>query len=186
MTSLWYVIGGDTFQEADLTAMLGAVNTDYPGLVGDQLDESIILESGSAQAYDFGPVVGGLFTLVPATQEVTLELNHAGSRTGDPLPPDLSMCVTYRSGLGGRSRRGRGYWPPPQEDVVQDSGFLTGAYLTAFLSGVSQLATNIGAAATPDADQVVVSRKLGQTTVVTSRTMDGRVDGQRRRRSKVA
>lgn len=61
-----------------------------------------------------------LFTEIESTglddvdgPQVTTSVSHAGDVSGVTLPNESSFCISLRSGLTGRSRRGRWFMPPP-------------------------------------------------------------------------
>lgn len=107
--------------------------------------------------------------------------------TGTPTkPPQCAAVFTLQTGLAGRSRRGRIYWP-------WMGGTMSGATLNCSvpLGGVGEMAAilnGLGAEAPDPApmDPVVVSQALDVVTAVTSVRLGDVVDTQRRRRDSVA
>lgn len=103
--------------------------------------------------------------------------------TGTPnRPPQCAAVFTLQTGLAGRSRRGRIYWP-------WMGGSMDGSTLKSSvpLNAITQMATLLNAlgAEAPDPtpmDPVVVSQSLNQVTPVTSVRVGDVVDTQRRRR----
>jgi len=108
-----------------------------------------------------------------------------GTRGGDPLPPQIALCVTHLTGLTGRSRRGRTYFGMFSEQNASN-GFLDQTLVNGLVSGLGTIRTNL-------ADQgwihVVVSRVENRQrlpvaatyNVIGYRAYDGVFDTQRRR-----
>lgn len=71
-----------------------------------------------------------------------------GTNSGNPLPANVSLCVTLRSALSGRSARGRFYAFPPGAGALQSSpNLFTSTYAAAvvtFLNGVAASAAAAG------------------------------------------
>lgn len=82
-----------------------------------------------------------------------------GGSIVDGVPPNVTKAITLRSGLTGRSARGRIYWIGANEnDLDQDEGFFLAASVNIWVGLVDLLRTDIGASAwTP----VIVSRRTG-------------------------
>lgn len=85
-----------------------------------------------------GPAATGAFA--------TVTVATAGTQVSTPVSPQVSMMLVKDTGLGGRSRRGRTFWPGLPEAHV-DAGGLIGAadiaaYNTAFAAFLAQLATD--------------------------------------------
>lgn len=114
-----------------------------------------------------------------------------GGRTSDSLPGNCALCVSFRTGMRGRSRRGRNYVPGLAELDVADSR-VDATRADAIVAAYEALATAIAA---EDWTHVVVSRfsgvdaqgnpiprAAGVTTEVTAYVIvDTVVDSQRRR-----
>jgi len=108
-----------------------------------------------------------------------------GTRGGDPLPPQISFCVTHLTGLTGRSRRGRTYFGMFSE-LNASNGFLEQALVDGLVNGLNTIRTSL-------ADEgwihVVVSRVENRQrlpvantyAVIGYRAFDGVLDTQRRR-----
>jgi hypothetical protein len=110
-----------------------------------------------------------------------------GHNTGTPMPNACAFGITWQTAHRGKSYRGRSYIPGVSTDQVVDTKTRT---LTAGAQTVLQTAaaafTGSLAAQTPALTLVVLSRKLGlATTVTTGRSNPGVVE-QRRRYERVA
>lgn len=108
----------------------------------------------------------------------------AGGQTGATLPSNIAACVSFRTGLRGRSYRGRNYLWGLTEPLVTDNVIQEG-WRNGVIGAYQQIDTDVC-----DTDQahVVVSRfQLGNPLVngiatdVINYVMDSRVDTQRRR-----
>lgn len=103
-----------------------------------------------------------------------------GTRTSPMLPNNVTLAIKRETGLAGRSRRGRIYWPGITEDMQSSSNeILTGTaatlavQLNTLLS--SQLSDN-------SVTEVIYHRKVGTGTPVVGYTItDLNLDSQRRR-----
>lgn len=102
----------------------------------------------------------------------------AGSSTSSALPPNCTIALSWRTGLAGRSYRGRTYLPGIGEDKVSSGGVIDSSFVTSLLGMGTAL---IAAMASEDAVMVVASRKLGSGQTITSCIVDPTVDTQRRR-----
>jgi len=117
--------------------------------------------------------------------EYVLPSPAPGTRTGDPLPPQVCFCVTHITGLVGRANRGRTYFGMISEDDAS-GGFITVARANGFRNGlvaVRNIMSNAGW------EHVVVSRVRNKTRLPVAITVpvigykytDRIVDTQRRR-----
>lgn len=110
----------------------------------------------------------------------------AGSQNSPALPAQVSLAISFRTGLAGRSFRGRAYFVGLSEIAVAGN-YVDEAVAAAIVSGFNTLRTTVLAPA--DFTQVVVSRFTNgaprpagiATAVTTSFAVDNRVDTQRRR-----
>lgn len=114
--------------------------------------------------------------------EFLADVNATGGSATDTLPPAVTLCVTLRTAMAGRSFRGRVYLPGWSEGSSLADGQASTASRTRAASFISQLAAqavlNLGWSF------VVASRSLGTGTLVSSATVrDGVWDTQRRRAS---
>jgi len=108
-----------------------------------------------------------------------------GTNASPSLPNNCALVITKRTGLRGRSFRGRIYQPGMIEGAVTGNS-VAASYVTTFVNAYG-LIRNFSVGATPW-DMVVVSRKqggqwlvVGETNDVTTFTSDGVIDSQRRR-----
>lgn len=107
-----------------------------------------------------------------------------GTAAGQSLPPQNAVVVTLRSPFPGPSRRGRLYTPPPPEASVDGAGVIADATSRAdWIRTIAEAFEGFPAVAS-DRDHIVHSLATGVATEVTQYTCGGRVDTQRRRRSR--
>jgi hypothetical protein len=107
-----------------------------------------------------------------------------GSNIGNPLPNNVTVAISWRTALRGRSYRGRTYHPGLTDTLVENSNLVAGA--NALLAAAyTQLLTELN-----DADhQVCVCsrynegawRVAGVATPITGVTVDNNIDSQRKR-----
>jgi hypothetical protein len=103
---------------------------------------------------------------------------------GVPLPPQLSVGVTLRTALAGRSDRGRFYMPAPVTTTVSTIGRIGGSTPLTMVTAISNAfadAITVSAALV----LVVYSRKLRATHLVNRVEVTDVFDTQRRRRDKL-
>jgi hypothetical protein len=107
-----------------------------------------------------------------------------GTTAGDMVPPQAAPVCSWRTGLAGRSRRGRTYMFPTGE-VHQNGGTLSGTYLSPWDTWATQM-LSIPAGVTHASWQLVIhSDTLNQDFPVTSFVLNNIMGTQRRRRSGV-
>lgn len=112
------------------------------------------------------------------TAETVITHSDAGGDAGDPLPASVAIVITLRTALRGRSHRGRVYQGP-----LTESTNTAGNPAAASVAGYAvqwNYFINTGLLAT-GVSLVVASYKLATAENVTSCTVDGRWDTQRRR-----
>jgi len=100
-----------------------------------------------------------------------------GTVTGTTLPQNCALLVRKNTGLGGRSGRGRMYFPPfafPEADV-SPTGFI-GAPLTGIQTAMSAWLVSVSGMYLFHDEALSIA-----PTVVTSLTVDNRIATQRRR-----
>lgn len=109
----------------------------------------------------------------------------AGSAGSAPLPLNVALCATHRTGYIGRSRRGRTYIPGLDESVVSVGDILGATPRNIVAAAYANLRTNLN---TDGLVQVVASfyndgapRVSGQGTAVVVTSIDQYSDSQRRR-----
>lgn len=99
-----------------------------------------------------------------------------------PLPPQLAVCISWKTLLSGKSFRGRTYIGPLSKDNVDSLGKLTSADLTVIQNAATALVTGLSGM-TPAAHLCVWSRKLGSFQNIQNAHVGGYIDTIRRRRS---
>lgn len=109
-----------------------------------------------------------------------------GTASGDGLPNNCGLCVSFRTGLTGRSRRGRNYTIGMTESH-QAAGVVNSTYRNAVLAAYSALAANL-AANTDWVHNIASFFSNGEprlqalkTPVTAYQVVDDFVDSQRRR-----
>jgi len=87
----------------------------------------------------------GLRDIGSANQPEYLDTGAAvpGTAAGDPLPPQIALCVTLRTALAGRSFRGRSYIPGFTEAANGTTGTASAAASTAAINFVNACATSL-------------------------------------------
>lgn len=129
---------------------------------------------------------------VPSGQELIFTVTPAisGINASAPLPNNCTIATAFRTGVAGRSNRGRSYWIGMTQSMVSANN-VVGSIETAILADYTALKTALAGNGTP---LVVLSkysgtgptgkplpRGSGVTTPVISFSMDDTVDSQRRR-----
>ena len=156
-----------------------------------------------AVADEFGAVVRGFYDgLTPLlstqwslTEVVVQDLQSAsapsyeasitpvtGTISSDPLPPNMAVCCTHRTGLRGRSFRGRTYLAGWTEQALDSTGQLTAAYAPAIEGEWADFRTALGTVDAGGMVQAVVSRTLATATPVVDTIVDLQFDHQDRRK----
>lgn len=121
--------------------------------------------------------IGGENFVVSSTTAVRVGDLSAGS-----LPQNNAYLVQKRTALGGRSNRGRLYQPGVFQDVVDDSGLLTGAFQASQQTAINSWLTAIqGITGVEDAVVLHSEGDIDPPTVITSLRLDSRIATQRRR-----
>lgn len=105
-----------------------------------------------------------------------------GSTPTNPLPPETAVCVSFLTGVPGRSNRGRMYLPAPHSGLLTTSGRLVSTSATFFASWAAQLLSGINGSI-DGGDVVVWSRKGASTKNVTQVLVGDQFDVQRRRQN---
>lgn len=114
-----------------------------------------------------------------------------GSLAGGVYPPNVSICVSFKTGLSGRSYRGRLYMPGMPNVAPVSGGFTDAGSVAFWLPRFDAIRTRLVAAGyqlcivslysgtNPDGSKH--ERPVGIATPVITVSMDRRVDSQRRR-----
>lgn len=143
-----------------------------PGFHEDWTLDTIVVRriSGAAGAYE------------PSGESFEFAETAAGAITGDPLPPQIAVCVTKKTGLAGRERRGRCYLAGFAESQAGDPSRITttvagqiGDAFAAFAAALQAVDLNYG----------VYSRTLNVLTTVQQFRVGTAFDTQRRRRGRL-
>lgn len=114
----------------------------------------------------------------------------SGINASDPLPNNCTIATAFRTGLAGRSNRGRSYWIGMTDSMVS-ANTVVSSIETAILADYDALRTALGTNGTPlvvlskfsgvDSGGHPIPRAAGVTTPVISFSMDITMDSQRRR-----
>lgn len=154
-------------------AVLDVGETDYPAitaLMGANVNATRVDVYGYS---DTGPAV--------ATGQATFQWLGSGTIS---KPFSTSVCVTKRTGLAGRSRRGRMYWPALAAPIASDG---TSTFASTLAAEFAELLNDLAfAAPVSDIVSVVTSQTLGVVTPVTEVAVGNVLDTQRSRRSALA
>lgn len=170
-----YAVNFAGWTPAGLELLVGEMITWVGSFLYVPLSQDISLFEVTAR--DISTQDGAQFTASPTAPVIGL----AG---GQALPGNCAIVVTFRTGLTGRSRRGRNYVAGIRE-ADSASNAVNGATVDAIRTAYENLVIPFGAAG---CNHVVFSRftnkaprALGVPTIVTSYTADTNLDSQRRR-----
>lgn len=128
----------------------------------------------------------GMDAVETFTAIVTSGFPAAGDVVGALLPTNVAACVSLRTGLTGRSSRGRLYFGGLTEGQVQENNF-TPTAVTAIQAVYNELRTilltafPLGGWAVTSFISEGVARAEGRQLLITTVQVDTRVDTQRRR-----
>lgn len=118
----------------------------------------------------------------PRVPLADISLGLSSAPAGNPLPPEVAVCLSYRSdyasGASQQRRRGRIYMPPLNTAAITTDGRLGGVN-TALATGAGTFLAASAAAA--DWTWVVWSPTAGQAYNVVAGWVDNAPDIQRRR-----
>lgn len=175
--NVFHVRAGDApIPPGDLTAIAGLWATDWNDLILPYLNDQYVAKQ--IDVVDLSVEAGGTATNTTITGSV-------GGVSGDPEPGNVCFCVSLRTGLVGRSYRGRTYLSGQIATEVTNSR-LSGSRIGQYVTGLQTLIDNMAAAFFP---LVVLSRRhngvvraegIG-TLILTAVSVDDLVDTQRRR-----
>lgn len=115
--------------EAFLQDATDALETFYGYVVGS------LCPSGTTVSTD------GVWTMLGEDPQIVDEDGWSISATGstNPLPPALSMCLTWRTSIASRSGRGRTFLNPLRTTIVQTNGTPTEAARTGLVNAGNAL-----------------------------------------------
>jgi len=160
----------------DLVAIGGLWATAWEDLILPYLNDAYV--AGEITVLDLSEEAGG-------TASNTTIAGSVGGVSGDPEPGNVCFCVSLRTGLSGRSFRGRTYLSGQVASEVTGS-HLSGARIGQYVTGLQTLIDNMADALFP---LCVLSRRhngalrpegIG-TVILTALAVDDLVDTQRRR-----
>lgn len=184
--------------EATLLSLAQAFHTEWePGTgVGLRAVTSDQVELRRVEAFsydvvadpDFPTVPGHLaFERVPTIGPVSsTAAPEVGAMTGNILPANCAVVVTFRTILSSKRTRGRAYLPQPTEaSVLNDGSYVAGFagdVLAAYNGWIAATRAQFTVLQpTTDFTQIVLSLMAGSHRDVATRAVGNRVDTQRRR-----
>lgn len=115
----------DLASEFDITCLQSWMN-----------EMNLVARCSLIQVRDVVPGTGAGF-------DFTVSPSKQGSKTNDVLPPQDAAVITWRTGLAGRSYRGRSY-VPYQNEGEQNAGVLAGGALTSLTTAAQAILTQYG------------------------------------------
>lgn len=154
-------------ETATFFEMADRLRSDWVGNIMPFLTSNVVLRE--VQLTDFSGPDGETWVVTDDTP---------GGSSSAPMPPNVAIALSWRTGLTGRSNRGRTFLPGIGEDKVDGGGIIVASFVTALVSAGEGLLVALGL---DDIPLVVASRKNGTGTAVTTCTVDNIVDTQRRR-----
>lgn len=128
----------------------------------------------------------------PSGQELIFSVSPAisGTNTANPAPNNVTIATAMRTGLAGRSNRGRSYWIGIT-DVMYTANNIVPTIQGQILAAYAALLTALSSNSTPlvvlskysgtDSNGKPIPRAAGVHTPITSVSMDITMDSQRRR-----
>lgn len=121
----------------------------------------------------------------PLAVDLPVSPASPGSRTGTPEPGNVTLTVSWRTGLAGRAYRGRIYSAGVSENDVTTTDTATSTLLALLAIAGAQLISQLATNATPlvifHRPHTVPHPLDNRFTVVTSYVMENLIDSQRRR-----
>ena len=175
--NVFHIEKDDPWTLAELASMGAALVAWWKAELRDLTPSTVVLDRCDLR---------DLTTEAAAFASVPCESNCGGNGGNQQLPNNVTAAIKWTTGLTGRSQRGRTYHIGLAEDHVTGDT-ISGAVVSALLSAYSALLDAV-INANPDARLVVVSyvhegepRTTGQTTTITTATVNNIVDSQRRR-----
>ena len=178
---------------AGLDAVNAAISSSWStgAIFRNQFAADTTLKRAEGTAYDLVPRTPtpdnpALFERVGTLGPRILDVGTAGLGTSPSAPPNVTICVSFRTGVPGRRTRGRCFWTaPPQVQLLDGTGQIATATAQAmenrWITVIGALETAGGAGC----QHVVVSLMNGDHTQVLNYEVRRRVDTQRRRLSRV-
>lgn len=165
--NVWHVNPSETDLNTHLQAGATAIREFY------QAWRSYLPTTVSIQVGQEGAVERGVTEprIIPVTTTVV-----TGNTSGQQ-PANVAACLTLRTALSGRSRRGRKYLGPLVPNAQAD-GRLGPTFISTVLTAAETMRNALSAASCP---LVVWSRTNAYTTLVSGMTMDDIPDSMRSR-----
>jgi hypothetical protein len=158
-----------TTAETDVTQMaldlISAWASELAGAISNQVNLVSVLVQ---------PLDGTSAAHVEPAEEV-------GGFSGEPVPDNVAMVVTFRTALAGRSHRGRAYIPGVATAALDSNNYQWGASNTSAMSSDFDNWQSAIATSTSSMTHGVLSRTLGVITPVTSYQARRTLATQRRR-----
>lgn len=105
----------------------------------------------------------------------------AGTQAGVALPPQVAVCVSFRTAVPQRRARGRVFLPSINEATVDEKGLIDSNQRNLILARFYDDYVQDIEDAVTDAEHSIVSLTYGVVNMVTSAIVRQRVDTQRRR-----
>ena len=152
--------------------------------------------SGAVSALWTGALDAYVATDVEVTEVSTASLTQAtggqisrliddvtlpGVATGETLPAQCALCISWGSSLATRAGQGRAYLPPLAVSVM-DAGRVSSAACTAIAAAAHDM---VAALEGDGLNPVLYSRTTFLTTPITKGNVGNVIDTQRRRRNKL-
>ena len=125
---------GASISAANMTTLANSINESWIGSIMPQLSNTITLNE--VRVRDLGVADGVQVAVSPAALV-------AGGIGGDVLPNSVAYCLTHRTALIGRSRRGRTYISGIPENVSTGNN-VSVAFRTAIVAGFNQVKADAG------------------------------------------
>jgi hypothetical protein len=165
-------------QSAEVTFSVTAPSTTAAD-VADDIEAAWASSIKNAQS-DSTMLVSTSVTPLDGTAAATITpVNITGTNTEDPVPDSIAAIVTLRTGLAGRSNRGRMYWPGMGVDMLSGDGYtLDSSFITGFQSAVDSWHSAMSGTSETLG---VLSRALSSFREVTSLEVRRTIGTQRRR-----
>jgi hypothetical protein len=171
-------VGNTNSGDTGISTVVGHIKTFYDAIASFYTTTTAITIAASVRDINVTP---NRIVAVSSVQSV-------GTSTAEILPANAALVVTWRTALAGRSFRGRTYLGPSNE-TVNNGGIANATTVSTIQTAANTLITNI-AAVTGFTLGVYSKRRtqppeslspLFATTNVTSATVNGLWDSQRRR-----
>lgn len=166
----WRYSGAGPLTPADLLAIANACFASFGAQFKAALSSTYNLDV--IEARDMAAVGAGVAQVFPAQPQ-------PGAVSGNPEAANVAACISLRTGLSGRSHRGRVFLGPLGQSMLAGSFFTNGFLLILQTFADRLLVGQVtgGRTYTP----AVASRRLAALTDIVSYVIDNKADSQRRR-----